>query len=136
LILSDITTIATNLLGSIASQHRLRFINELIHTAAKQTCSLQVRRNAGSSGSALDLPYAWQEAQLGEGHLYHPCYRSRIGFDLTDHQRYGPEFAQGFTLIWLAMDKRLGVVYGLADDEYARFLKQKLVRRICAPYSP
>lgn len=123
---SDITTIATNLLGSIASQHRLRFINELIHTAAKQTCSLQARRNAGPSGSALDLPYAWQEAQLGEGHLYHPCYRSRIGFDLTDHQRYGPEFAQGFTLIWLAMDKRLGVVYGLADDEYARFLETEI----------
>lgn len=80
----------------------------------------------GPSGGVLDLLYAWQEAQLGDGHPYHPCHRSRIGFDLTDHQRYGPEFAQGFTLAWLALDKRLSAVHGLTDGDYVHFLETEI----------
>jgi siderophore synthetase component len=128
---SDIATVATNLLGSIKSQHRWRFINELIHTAAKQAYSLlalQARIQVKNVDSLLELPYALQEAQLGEGHLYHPCYRSRVGFDLIDHQRYGPEFAQKFALVWLALDKRLGAVHGVTDEDYLRFLEVEIGR--------
>lgn len=123
---TDIAIVAGNLLRSHAAQNGPRFINELIHTAAKQACSLQARALAAKGRTALDLPYAWQEAQLGDGHLYHPCYRSRIGFNLADHQRYGPEFAQAFGLVWLALDKQLADIHSLPGVDYAQFLQTEI----------
>ncbi|MFZ6640941.1 IucA/IucC family protein [Undibacterium sp. TC4M20W] len=123
---TDIATVAGNLLRSHAAQNGPRFINELIHTAAKQACSLQARALAAKGPAALDLPYAWQEAQLGDGHLYHPCYRSRIGFNLADHQRYGPEFAQAFGLVWLGLDKQLADIHGLPGVDYIEFLQTEI----------
>lgn len=122
----DIAVVAGNLLRPHAAQNGPRFINELIHTAAKQACSLQAQALAVKGRAALDLPYAWQEAQLGEGHLYHPCYRSRIGFTLADHQRYGPEFAQVFGLVWLAIDKRLADIHSLPGGDYTQFLQAEI----------
>jgi len=123
---ADIAIVACNLLRSQAAQNSPRFINELIHTAAKQACSLQARALAAKGRAALDLPYAWQEAQLGDGHLYHPCYRSRIGFNLADHQRYGPEFAQAFGLVWLALDKQLADIHSLPGLDYTQFLQTEI----------
>ncbi|MBI3727411.1 MAG: IucA/IucC family siderophore biosynthesis protein [Burkholderiales bacterium] len=122
----DIAIVAGNLLRPHAAQNGPRFINELIHTAAKQACSLQAQALTVKGRAALDLPYAWQEAQLGEGHLYHPCYRSRIGFTLADHQRYGPEFAQAFGLVWLALDKRLADIHSLPGGDYTQFLQEEI----------
>ncbi len=123
---ADIVIVAGNLLRSQAAQNGPRFINELIHTAAKQACSLQARALAAKGRAALDLPHAWQEAQLGDGHLYHPCYRSRIGFNLADHQRYGPEFAQAFGLAWLALDRQLADIHSLPGLDYTQFLQTEI----------
>ena len=38
-----------------------------------------------------------------DGHPYHPCYKSRVGFSLQDNVRYGVEFAQPIALVWLAV---------------------------------
>ncbi|MBI3284857.1 MAG: IucA/IucC family siderophore biosynthesis protein [Burkholderiales bacterium] len=122
----DIAAVAGNLLRQQASQNSTRFIEELLHTAAKQACSLQAQALTTKNNAVLDLPYAWQEAQLGEGHLYHPCYRSRMGFSLTEHQRYGPEFAQAFGLVWLALDRQLGAIHARPGSDYARFLQAEL----------
>ena len=122
----DIAAVAGNLLRPHAAQNGPRFINELIHTAAKQACTLQAQALTAKGSAALVLPYAWQEAQLGEGHLYHPCYRSRIGFNLADHQRYGPEFAQAFGLVWLALDKRLADIHSLPGGDYTQFLQAEI----------
>ena len=75
-----------------------QFINELQHTALNHAWSMTARPDA-----AVSSPYPWQEAQLGDGHPYHPCFRSRIGFSVQDNLRYGPEFAQAFELVWLAI---------------------------------
>jgi len=123
---NDIAVVSGDLLRPHAAQNGPRFINELIHTAAKQACSLQAQAMAAKGRAALDLPYAWQEAQLGDGHLYHPCYRSRIGFNLADHQRYGPEFAQAFGLVWLALDMQLANIHGLPGVDYTQFLQAEI----------
>ncbi len=70
----DIGQIANNLLSAYPSQLRWRFINELIHTAVKQAYSLMALQaciQVENVDSLLELPYAWQEAQLGDG-LFNP----------------------------------------------------------------
>jgi siderophore synthetase component len=119
----DISSIAANLLRhlELSDDKTERFIAELKHTAIKQACSMTAKR-----GSGLKMGYNKQEAQLGDGHLYHPCYRSRMGFSLADHLTYGPEFAQAFSLVWLAIEKNLCDIHTLDDTDYAHFLKQEL----------
>ncbi len=120
---TDISMVAGHLLADADAVNKQRFIDELIHTTAKQALSLQAQACTAKGQAALALPFAWQEALLGDGHLYHPCYRSRMGFDLTDHQRYGPEFGQAFHLVWVALDKQLAQIHGLSGDEYTAFLR-------------
>lgn len=129
-IVHDITVVTNNLLRhlQLGEDKIRRFIDELTHTAVKQAYSL-----TASYTSPLELPYAWQEAQLGDGHLYHPCYRSRMGFSLEDHLRYGPEFAQAFGLVWLAINRDLCDIHTLGDENYSSFIqtesgKQELLR--------
>ncbi|MBX2808865.1 MAG: hypothetical protein KTR20_09580 [Cellvibrionaceae bacterium] len=43
------------------------------------------------------------ESAIVEGHLYHPCFKTRTGFSENDHARYGPEAANYFQLVWLAV---------------------------------
>ncbi|MBL3555827.1 MULTISPECIES: IucA/IucC family protein [Marinobacter] len=45
------------------------------------------------------------DAALDEGHPYHPCYKARTGFSLSDHQCYGPECGNRFRLHWLAVER-------------------------------
>jgi len=47
------------------------------------------------------------EACIHEGHLYHPCFKTRTGFSLKDHQVFGPEAQSSFQLNWLAIRKPL-----------------------------
>ncbi len=51
--------------------------------------------------------YLWQEARITNGHLYHPTFKSRIGFSLDDNQNYGPELAAPFQLVWVAVAQSL-----------------------------
>lgn len=53
------------------------------------------------------LPYQNLESAIHEGHLYHPCFKTRTGFTLNDHILYGPESANSFKLSWLAIRKSL-----------------------------
>lgn len=119
----DIAAVAANLLRHLElnDDKTERFIAELKHTAIKQACAMTAKR-----GSGLKIGYSKQEAQLGDGHLYHPCYRSRMGFSLADHLAYGPEFAQPFGLVWLAIEKNLCDIHTLDDKDYAHFLEQEL----------
>ncbi|NWO07757.1 MAG: siderophore biosynthesis protein [Alteromonadaceae bacterium] len=82
------------------------FHDELTQTLIKHAQALQFP----PTRPLRELPYCEQEARVTNGHLYHPSFKSRIGFDLTDNQRYGPEQSTGFTLIWLAVDEDLAQV--------------------------
>ncbi|MBL8561906.1 MAG: AMP-binding protein [Gemmobacter sp.] len=56
-------------------------------------------------GAALD-------GALIEGHPYHPCFKSRIGFSDADNAAFGPEAGQGFRALWLAADPALVTATG------------------------
>lgn len=49
------------------------------------------------------VPYEEAERLLIEGHPYHPCFKSRVGFSLSDHAAYGPEGGAAFPIQWVAV---------------------------------
>lgn len=80
-----------------------QFHQELTETLVKHAQTLQ-----HSTVTPLrELPYFEQEARINNGHLYHPSFKSRVGFDLDENKRYGPELSPGFPLVWLAVDRAL-----------------------------
>ncbi|MCH2001363.1 IucA/IucC family protein [Acinetobacter seifertii] len=54
-----------------------------------------------------NLPYLEQEARITNAHLYHPSFKSRIGFDLKENKKYAPELSEGFTVKWGATHNSL-----------------------------
>jgi len=81
------------------------FIKELRHTLVNET---QSQILASSIPVPIDtLTYEQLEGYLTEGHPYHPCFKSRIGFDSQDNYDYGPEFDQNIDVVWLAVKKQL-----------------------------
>ncbi|WP_110112454.1 IucA/IucC family protein [Bacillus sp. CGMCC 1.16541] len=57
-------------------------------------------------GSRRELSYEELESEIIEGHPYHPCFKARTGFTISDHQRFGPEAKQSFALQWLAVRRK------------------------------
>ncbi|SPL70715.1 IucA/IucC family protein [Acinetobacter stercoris] len=53
------------------------------------------------------LPYFEQEARITNAHLYHPSFKSRIGFDLIENKQYAPELSTGFKVQWIAVHEQL-----------------------------
>lgn len=98
-----------------------RFVAELQQTALKQAWSMTAAPRA-----SLQSPYALQEAELGDGHPYHPCFRSRMGFSIDEHRRYGPEFAQAIVLTWLAIDREASETHSLPGLDYDDFVQSQL----------
>ena len=81
------------------------FIKELRHTLVNET---QSQILASNIPMPIDtLTYEQLEGYLTAGHPYHPCFKSRIGFDLQDNYDYGPEFDQNIGVVWLAVKKQL-----------------------------
>ncbi|QOD11815.1 short-chain oxidoreductase [Psychrobacter sp. 28M-43] len=81
------------------------FIKELRHTLVNET---QSQILASNIPVPIDmLTYEQLEGYLTAGHPYHPCFKSRIGFDLQDNYNYGPEFDQNIDVVWLAVKKQL-----------------------------
>jgi 2-[(L-alanin-3-ylcarbamoyl)methyl]-3-(2-aminoethylcarbamoyl)-2-hydroxypropanoate synthase len=73
-------------------ERRRGFAAELERTLLNDTQARHhwraMARPAGSAGCD-DL-----ESLVVDGHLYHPSYKSRLGFDPSDNAAYGPEFAR------------------------------------------
>lgn len=99
----ELAALINELPGSYSLQQVL--LEELEATAANderlrnspQTRRLNHRRSM--HGEALDR-------SIHEGHPYHPCYKSRLGFTADDLMRYSPETSTGFRLHWVAIPRR------------------------------
>lgn len=78
-----------------------RFSDELWQTMVKHAQVLAEEQKVPLRA----LSYVAMEARVNNGHLYHPSFKSRLGFTLTDNQCYGPELAKPFHLQWLAVHK-------------------------------
>ncbi|MBP1966919.1 hypothetical protein GQF04_31360 [Paenibacillus aceris] len=64
-------------------------LEELQSTFAKDVQAQTYRASVPQSGQLRS--YDELESLL-DGHPYHPCYKSRIGFSMEENARYGPEF--------------------------------------------
>ncbi|QGZ38144.1 siderophore synthetase component [Pseudoduganella flava] len=130
---ATLADVCAEVLGRLPPSDRLAaFIDELEQTLAKD---LQAHSQpAGASGPAAQRAYDELEGDIMDAHLYHPSYKSRIGFSLDDNRRYGPEFKQPLALHWLAVHQRAArmnhstrldyrqlIQAELGDAEYARF---------------
>lgn len=77
------------------------FVDEIEQTLLKDTIA-QYRRHQlphlTRDGSYDDL-----EADVMDAHPYHPCYKSRMGFDLVENVQFAPDFKPEFSLFWLAI---------------------------------
>ncbi|WP_281890741.1 IucA/IucC family siderophore biosynthesis protein [Paenibacillus sp. YYML68] len=97
----------------------LTFASELEHTLLNDTLAQQYREEQGLVLGQLH-GYELESAAM-DGHRYHPCYKSRIGFDTRDQLAYGPEFARDLRPYWLAIHKeevRVSVIPGLTIEDH------------------
>ncbi len=99
----------------------LRFMHELQQTLLKDTLSRYTRRCYGHERDLTAL-----EGQLQDGHPYHPCYKSRVGFDPLDNFAYGPEFEPEVRLLWLALRRRHAILAVCRDRDIDDLLREDL----------
>ncbi|MGQ7247816.1 IucA/IucC family protein [Halomonas sp. V046] len=98
-----IDDILDELLVEIVPAERLAGLADELHQTLVK--DVQSQRLVGAP-TAPDLDWdhdAW-EGRLGEGHPYHPSYKSRLGFTLEDNASFGPEFQADIHPLWLAID--------------------------------
>ncbi|OMF63529.1 IucA/IucC family protein [Paenibacillus sp. FSL R5-0766] len=89
-------------LNALKGANVTAFIQELLETMAKDSqCQAILPLNIPSE----DRHYDALESHMTDGHLYHPSYKSRLGFSLKDNLAYGPEFNSEVALIWVAVKK-------------------------------
>lgn len=98
-----------------------RFLRELQQTLLKDTLA-QHARQAGKQERDLTA----LEGQLQDGHPYHPCYKSRVGFDPVDNFAYGPEFAPSVRLLWVGLRRAHATFAVCRDINIDDFLLQEL----------
>jgi len=113
------------ILRSIADAAKVEdFIFELkrtyIHDLQSQVCF------ENYALPAIQYPYDILESYLMDGHPYHPCYKSRVGFSLQDNVRYGVEFAQPLALVWLAVHQKLVAENHSSHIETEAFFKEQI----------
>ncbi|WP_340400665.1 IucA/IucC family protein [Paenibacillus sp. FSL H8-0079] len=91
-------------LNALKGANVTAFIQELLETMAKDSqCRAILPLNIPSE----DRHYDALESHMTDGHLYHPSYKSRLGFSLKDNLAYGPEFNSEVALVWVAVKKEL-----------------------------
>ncbi|MGR7945713.1 IucA/IucC family protein [Paenibacillus sp. M.A.Huq-81] len=79
------------------------FAHELEQTLLNDVLAQHERMKTDAALSQCS--YDELESAVMDGHLYHPSYKSRLGFDYEEQYRYGPEFGRGLRPIWLAVSK-------------------------------
>lgn len=84
------------------------FIIELLQTELKD---IQAWRYRMAHPVEKLVTYDDYEAYAMDGHMYHPSYKSRLGFSLEDNETYGPDFRPTFQLHWVAVDKHLSLIH-------------------------
>ncbi|MCT6700366.1 IucA/IucC family siderophore biosynthesis protein [Rheinheimera sp. 4Y26] len=107
-----------NMLNLAKPEAWQRFSDEMWQTMMKHA---QVLENEPKV-PLRELSYTALEARINNGHLYHPSFKSRLGFTLADNQRYGPELAKPFCLQWLAVHKSVAHFYVMAPFNAERLL--------------
>ncbi|MEJ2417153.1 MAG: IucA/IucC family protein [Exilibacterium sp.] len=101
-----------------------RFCNELEHTLLNHAMSLFYLQ--GASTNLRDQSYDDIETGLNDAHPYHPCFKSRVGFDISDNIGFGPEFGPLVSLLWLAVRKSASLTVVSHKKALSAFLAQEI----------
>ncbi|MDD9272215.1 IucA/IucC family protein [Paenibacillus sp. GCM10023248] len=105
-------------------QERLgMLLEELLSTLAKDVQAQAYRASLPPSGQ--ERSYDELESLL-DGHPYHPCYKSRIGFSMEENARYGPEFGQRLQPVWLAVAKGQSLLSVMEGEDYRAIIAYEL----------
>lgn len=122
---ATLADVCDEILGLLPPSERLgAFMEELEQTLLKD---LQSHSQPGAPRPPPALrDYDELEGDIMDAHLYHPSYKSRIGFSLEDNRRYGPEFKQPLQLHWLAVHRRSGRVKHSARGGFADLVRHEL----------
>ena len=103
------------------------FARELEETLLKDTLAQYLRAQRGDvRGGLCETDYDALESAITDGHPYHPAYKSRIGFDLTDNLAWGPEFARAIHPLWLAAHRSMAMVSVSTELHETTFLCEQL----------
>ncbi|HEY0588971.1 MAG TPA: IucA/IucC family protein [Pseudoduganella sp.] len=122
---ATLADVCAEILGQLPPSDRLTaFMDELEQTLLKDLQAQDQAHPARPPAALRD--YDELEGDIMDAHLYHPSYKSRIGFSLDENRRYGPEFKQLLQLQWLAVHRRLGRVNHSAHTGYEKLLQQEL----------
>jgi len=100
------------------------FIHELEQTILNDTMAQERRRRLGKSMRGRS--YDDLEGELMDGHHYHPCYKSRIGFTPQDNLLYGPEFQNQIRLVWVAVSLEHVKFQSIQGKSYRCFLEDEI----------
>lgn len=90
-----------------------RLVNYYMEKFNHQLAEDIIQFNCNSLIEYIDLHYATAEQLIfferwaSRGHPYHPCHKTKLGFDSNDYLRYSPEFSQDIHLFLTAIDKSL-----------------------------
>lgn len=115
---------AEEVLGRVRNTEQLvPFMAELERTLANDAQAQAYR--AGLNAPGEDADYDELEAWL-DGHPYHPCYKSRIGFGLRENAAFGPEFSAELRPVWVAASRARSLLALSAEADYDSFLRREL----------
>lgn len=107
-----------------ADRQRLSvFLTELNETHLKDAVAQYTWKR---SNGLTALTYDELENEAMEGHPYHPSYKSRIGFTIEDHKKFGPDFKPSLSLIWLAAHKDESALSFSQSIDYQEFIEREL----------
>lgn len=122
---AELNQVISEVIRPIANASKIEdFIHELkrtyMHDVQSQYCQ------AAYSLPAVKYSYDELETYLMEGHPYHPCYKSRVGFSLQDNLKYGVEFAQPIHLVWLAVHHSISTLNQSKHIDFKSFVLEQL----------
>lgn len=111
-------------LGRVRGTERLvPFMAELERTLANDAQAQAWR--GGLDAPCEETDYDELEAWL-DGHPYHPCYKSRIGFGLRENASFGPEFGAELRPVWMAVSRDRSLLALSSEADYDSFLQREL----------
>lgn len=99
-----------------------RFAHELEQTVRNDALA----RHCAPAVRLADADYDTLECAIGDGHRYHPTYKSRVGFDPDDQLAYGPEFARPIRPLWMASRRSITRLAVSAELDERSFLEGQL----------
>jgi siderophore synthetase component len=131
---AELSGFVVEVISQVRQDERLlMFMDELGQTLLKDTQAQYSNRLQELSGS--ERSYDELEGNIMDGHPYHPCYKSRIGFNLDDNVAYGPEFKPQFKSLWLAVSRTESKLSYSRSLDYAAFMKQELGEAILGRFT-